>query len=184
MSKVTAEEARALLSYDPLNGVLSWRRRARERFTSDQKFKAWNTRYAGKPAGCVSSTTGYLLMSINDRRELVHRVIWLMQTGEWPAVQIDHQDHHRTNNRWLNLRDATHAENGRNQSARLGRVSATGVRQRADTGKWSARIRVDGQTLNLGCFSTHAEAAVVRKTAALAAGFHPAHGATRCTPTT
>lgn len=177
MTRVTAAEARALLSYDPDTGVLSWKRRERERFANEQSFKAWNTRYAGKPAGCVSSGTGYLVMSIHDRRELVHRVIWLIQTGEWPPAQVDHQDHCRTNNRRVNLRAATHAENGRNQSARQGRTCAPmGVSKRLDTGKWTARIRIDGRTKSLGCFTAQDEAAAARKAAERAAGFHPSHG--------
>lgn len=177
MTRVTSAEARALLSYDPETGVLSWRRRDRERFATEQKFKAWNTRYAGKPAGCVSSGTGYLVMSIHNRRELAHRVIWLIQTGEWPPAQVDHKDHCRTNNRWFNLRAATHAENGRNQSARRGRTCAPmGVSQRRDTGKWSARIRVGGKTKNLGCYATLSAARDVWQAAAREAGFHESHG--------
>lgn len=166
-----------MLSYDQETGILSWRPRARDRFTTNQKFKAWNTRYAGKPAGCVSSGTGYLVMSIHNRRELVHRVIWLIQTGEWPVAQIDHQDHQRTNNLWSNLRAVTHAENGRNQSARKARPNAVfGVAKRQDTGKWAARIRINGKTKHLGCFDTHEQACSARKAAERAADFHPFHG--------
>lgn len=96
MKRVTASEARALLNYDPETGVLSWKRRERERFATEQKFKAWNTRYAGKPAGCVSSSTGYLVMSIHNRRELnqsarrhsasgVLGVSLRRDTGKWAA---------------------------------------------------------------------------------------------------
>ena len=178
MKRVTASEARALLNYDPETGVLSWKRRERERFATEQKFKAWNTRYAGKPAGCVSSSTGYLVMSIHNRRELVHRVIWIMQTGEWPPAQVDHQDHCRTNNRWANLRAASHAENGRNQSARRHSASGVlGVSMRRDTGKWAARIKVGGKTKNLGCYATLSAAQAVRQAAAREAGFHDSHGA-------
>lgn len=176
--KSTADQARALLDYDEDSGVLVWRHRPRSMFTSAQKFKAWNTRYAGKPAGCVSSATGYIVMSIFDRRELAHRVAWLIKTGEWPRQQIDHQDHQRANNRWANLRAASHAENGRNQSARRGRTHAPmGLSQRRDNGKWTARIRIDGKTRHLGCFPDQAGAAAVRKAAEIAAGFHPSHGA-------
>ena len=117
-------------------------------------------------------------MSIFNQRELAHRVAWLIKTGEWPSQQIDHQDHQRANNCWSNLRAASHAENGRNQSARRGRTHAPmGVAQRRDTGKWSARIRINGNTKHLGCFADQASAAAVRKAAEIAAGFHPSHGA-------
>ena len=175
--KVTAAEARALLIYDGATGLLTWRRRPRHMFTTTQKCNTWNTRYSGKAAGCVSSATGYLVMSIHDRRELVHRVIWLIVTGEWPSDQIDHQDHCRTNNGWANLRAVSHAENGRNQRLhRTNKSGAHGVSQRSDTGRWTARIRVGGKTKNLGCFGTASEAAVARRAAEASAAFHPSHG--------
>lgn len=175
--KMTAKQARELLNYDDATGALVWLHRPRSMFTTDQKFLAWNTRYAGKQAGCVSTGTGYIVMSIFDRRELAHRVIWLMKTGEWPEQQIDHQDHQRANNRWSNLRSVSHAENGRNQSPRHSRRAPMGVSKRRDTGKWTARIGVDGGTKHLGCYATQAEAVAVRKAAERAAGFHPSHGA-------
>lgn len=177
MNRVTAQEARSLLAYDEATGLLTWKARPRHMFTTAQSCSTWNTRYAGKAAGCASSSTGYLVMSIHDRRELVHRVIWLIVTGEWPSEQIDHQDHCRTNNRWTNLRQVSHAENGRNQRLRrTNKSGAHGVRQRSDTGKWTARIRIDGKTKNLGCFDTDLEAAAARRAAETEAAFHPSHG--------
>lgn len=172
--KLTVDVARALLTYDPATGALTWRVRDELFFDSAQKHAAWNTRYAGQEVGCICGSTGYVKFSLFDRRYLAHRVIWLLMTGEWPAEQIDHQDHDRANNRWLNLRQATHAENGKNQSRR--RRGYPGVRQRKDTRKWQAEISIGGEKEALGCFATEAEAIAARKAAEVRFGFHPNHG--------
>lgn len=170
---LTAHIARALLRYEPRTGSLTWLPRGREFFVTAQKHAAWNTRYAGREVGCIA-LTGYVTFSLFDRRYLAHRVIWLLMTGAWPTDQIDHVDHNRANNRWLNLRQATHAENGRNQSPHGKR--SPGVRQRMDTQKWQAEIMRDGVRHSLGCFVTKDEAIAARKTAQARMGFHPNHG--------
>ena len=88
---------------------------------------------------------------------LLHRAAWLLKTGEWPVVGIDHKDGDRSNNRWLNIRDATQSQNRQN----LKGVSAKGVLRGCTPyyRKWKAQIKApDGKHHYLGLFPTQEEA--------------------------
>lgn len=47
---------RECLSYDPLTGMLTWRKRPRHHFPSEPAHGTWNTRWAGRPAGFTHSS--------------------------------------------------------------------------------------------------------------------------------
>ena len=87
---------------------------------------------------------------------LLHRAAWLLATGHWPPEEIDHDDRDRSNNRWINLRCATHGQNRQNLSRRnsAGRLRGTHPYYR----KWKSTIRVDGRTIYLGLFDTEEQA--------------------------
>lgn len=87
---------------------------------------------------------------------LLHRAAWLLVTGGWPDVEIDHDDRDRANNRWLNLRPATKGQNRQNLSARTAKGGLRGATKYRD--KWKAQIKVDGVHHYLGLFDTEEEA--------------------------
>ena len=90
-----------MFCYDKSNGSLTWRKR-----TFDSKLaNGWNTRYANKLVG-VKNSQGYLSVSINNSRYLVHRIVWKLMNGTEPLI-IDHIDGDRLNNKATNLREAT-----------------------------------------------------------------------------
>jgi HNH endonuclease/AP2 domain len=149
---------RLLIDYDPTNGTFVWRNRHIS-FFKDQKQTAshncaiWNSRFAGKPAGCVDSL-GYLTIRINDVLYGAHRLAWVYMTGDWPPDEIDHIDCDRANNRWKNIRLAAHAENGRNlRKKKTNKSGFKGVHLHKQTGKWRARIQIDGRSIHLGLFN-------------------------------
>ncbi len=89
---------------------------------------------------------------------LLHRAAWLLMTGDWPPITIDHEDGNRTRNVWTNLRPATRSEQRQN----LAGVTAKG-RLRGVTPyyrKWKAQIKKPGDRAPtyLGLFGTEAEA--------------------------
>ena len=143
---MTAEEARQLFSYNPETGDLAWRVSPNSR----------------APVGRVIRTdngAGYYHATFRGVRYYVHRLVWLISTGSWPEGLIDHIDGDPTNNRIENLRQASHAENTRNSARRRDNTSGfKGVDFYRRTGRYRARIEVDGRKLDLGTYDTPQEA--------------------------
>lgn len=70
------------------------------------------------------------------------------------GVQVDHRSHDTLDNRRENLRLATMTQNQQNAHRRRDNTSGfKGVGFDKSTGKWRARIRVNGQRVWLGCHS-------------------------------
>lgn len=175
------EVIRELLHYSPDTGIFTWRERARRWFRSDRDFRAWNARYAGERAGAIwtNHETGYQARVIRllGRRHKEHRVAWMWMTDEPLPPEIDHENRDATDNRWMNLRASTHANNGRNQSMSRNNTSGvTGVRWHKATGKWQAQCKVSGIPHHLGLFRDLCEAARVVAEFRAANGFDPSHG--------
>ena len=95
---------------------------------------------------------------------LMHRVI----IGNPGGFLIDHVNQNRLDNRRLNLRACSKAENMRNAPARKGTSSFKGVSWSSKSKEWVAHIRTD-KAINkfLGAFSCEKQAAVAWNEAAL-----------------
>jgi hypothetical protein len=136
-TQLTAERLREVLSYDPLTG----------RFT-------WIVQKRGQPFGAMAGTvnsSGYVVIEIDDKLYLAHRLAWLHVTGNWPPNRIDHQNRIKSDNRWTNLRDATPSQNAGNSGVCINNKSGIkGVCFVASTGKWQAQIKVFGKQTYLG----------------------------------
>ena len=173
---VTYEVAHKLLSYDENSGRLTWKSRPLEMFKSVGAAKTWNTRYAGKDAGTIvghksGKYTQYINVIVRPNVYKAHRVIWLMQTGEWPEGHIDHIDGNGLNNAWSNLREATTSQNAMNQKVRSDSTSGIkGVSYDKRRDMWYVYIDVNKKRKHLGRYETMQEAANVR--AAAEAQYH------------
>ena len=131
----------------------------------------------GMRAGWLENT-GYRRIRINGKAYLEHVIVWAMFYGEFPAMEIDHVNHIRTDNRIENLRHVSKIDNGRNQ--KLSNRSTTkicGVYWSKTFKKWQPQIRVDGKLISLGMFNDKIDAVAARKNAEVKYGFHPNHGA-------
>jgi hypothetical protein len=176
------EELTRLLRYEPKTGLLFWRKRSEDMFetaghTAAHTCAKWNARFAGKEA-LTKFNIGYRCGRLNYRYVLAHRVIWKMVTGE-DAVEVDHIDGDRSNNRWANLRSVTSSGNNRNSSRRSDNTSGVvGVVWHKRARKWMAGTSVDGRYQFLGLFDSFDEAVAARKAAEPAQGFHKNHGRT------
>lgn len=87
--------------------------------TGNVVLKKWVNGYTkdavGKPINSSATSSGYYNVRLLGNKFRLHRIIWLMQTGEMPDV-IDHRNRVRSDNRWDNLRDRTHRNNVVNTS--------------------------------------------------------------------
>ena len=140
----TYQRVREVLDYDPDTGLFRWRvatgRRAR----------------VGAVAG-ARHNQDYIHIGIDGHRILAHRLAWLWMTGSWPIAEIDHINKDRSDMRWSNLRQASHAQNGANRGAnKNNKLGIKGVR--FNHGSFYARIWKDGRQIKLGRFRTAKEA--------------------------
>ena len=120
-SSITAAFLRECFDYNPDTGEVIWRKRPSHHFPLRHHQRAWNFRWAGKPAGFTNKGTGYRHVRIDvdgPKVFLMHRLIWLMVSGDWPKNQIDHINRDRADNRLSNLRDVPRQENLKNRSQR------------------------------------------------------------------
>lgn len=132
--------------------------RAHEIFRYDQETGAlfWRVQRGRQKAGGIASTVnkdGYLQVCCDGKTYLAHRVIFLMQVGRWPTPTIDHLDRNKTNNRWHNLREATHRENLLNRSPAT-RSQTPGVIKLRTTGRYLAQSGIVGGRKKLGTYDT------------------------------
>ena len=146
------------------------------RYKSNNSWKSWNSRYAGKPAFTAESGRGYLRGSIFGRWYLAHRIAFLWMTGRWPAPETHHRNHVGTDNRWNNLVEETREGNNRDTTLPVTNKSGRiGVHFDRCSGKYRAMIG-KGRT-HLGYFSSLADACAARAAAELQYGYGPGHGA-------
>ncbi len=142
----TRAELSAALRYDPKTGIFRWRvdrgQRAR----------------AGGIAGCLDGN-GYWMIGIAGKKYHAHRIAWVLMHGHWPTDHVDHINTIRSDNRLINLREATHGENMRNSGVHKDNTSGfKGVSFRQDTGRWQAYICTNSKQKHLGFFDTPEEA--------------------------
>jgi hypothetical protein len=72
----------------------------------------WRGRRA--TVGGIHKSTGYCRIGIDGCLYRSSRLAVLYMTGEWPKAEIDHVNCNKADDRWENLREATHAQNQRN----------------------------------------------------------------------
>jgi hypothetical protein len=150
---------RKLLRYDPETGKLWWLSRGTEMFNSQSEANAWNAKYANQEA-FIANNYGYRIGSIFNWKYRAHRIIWAMQTGEWPKAEIDHINGDRADNRWANLREATSSKNKTNRgSLKTSTSQYLGVCWDKGPMKWIACIKKDGKNKFLGRYTCEIEAA-------------------------
>lgn len=76
---ITQAELKKALHYNPDTGVFTNR-------------KSRGAAKAGKIAGCLNFY-GYLIIKIDYKLYMAHRLVWLYIYGEMPVEQIDHINH-------------------------------------------------------------------------------------------
>jgi hypothetical protein len=150
---LTQSYLKSILHYDPTNGIFIW---IRKKIRISQK----------DVAGWLSD--GRVFIDINCHSYLAHRLAWLYITGDWPKEEIDHINMIRNDNRWCNLREATHSQNFHNRiKYRNNRSGIKGVCWNKKAGKWMVEIMINKVKIYLGLFSNLDEARKVRENASI-----------------
>ena len=111
---------------------------------------------------CASGAPGrYYALSFmgTGKGQYMHRVILGLKPGE----MCDHINGDKLDNRRVNLRLATYAQNNANMVQAVGMTSKgyIGVRQ-TDQGRYSSCVSVDNKQIYVGTFTTAEEAARAR----------------------
>ena len=100
-----------------------------------------------------------MLIKINGRMYMGHRLAWLFVNGGWPENHIDHINEIKNDNRISNLREATSSQNQRNRGAQKNNTSGfKGVSFFKRNGKWKSTICVNSNKKHLGYFDNPEEA--------------------------
>lgn len=143
MERLTHEKLLEYLRYNKTTGLFTWKKSTNSRIR------------VGSIAGNFNDV--YVRIVLFGVKYDAQRLAWFYVTGEWPTGLVDHKDRKKHNNRWVNLRDATHSQNQHNQS--LDRSNSNGypgtVKHR---GRYRAQISVDGKSKFLGYRDTALEA--------------------------
>lgn len=137
---LTQKRLRDLLHYNPETGIFTWTKRRRR----------------GKAAGTRHDDRGFLKVSIDNERHLLHRLAWLWMTGLHAPVSVEHINGDRCDNRWKNLRLGMKPQKRAHEAPFPQRTAYEGVVLVGD--RFDALIQADRCVLNLGSFET-AEAA-------------------------
>ena len=161
---ISKENIREYLEYDRDSGTFKW---AKDVSIRSRK---------GMIAGTISSR-GYVTICIHRTFYKAHNLAWLYVYGEYPKFEIDHINHIQSDNRIINLRDVTPVENARNQPKhKRNKSGVNGVSFHTATGKWRARITVNGKFISLGLYHNLDDAKNARINANRIYGFHENHG--------
>lgn len=159
MGDLTQARLRELLDYDPETGVFTW------------KVRRGGSANSGSLAGRLNPQ-GYRKIGVLKKIYSAHRLVFLWMTGSFPLFEVDHKNGNRDDNRWVNLREALHQENGQNQGTRTDNTSThPGVSWQPKKKLWVAYITVLGQRVTLGRSKSFEKACEIRKAAKVK--YHP-----------
>ncbi|MBX5010883.1 HNH endonuclease [Rhizobium lentis] len=135
--KITQDSLKAVLHYDPDTGIFT-------------RLVRVGKHGVGSVAGTIDDD-GYVRITIAGKKYRAQRLAFLYMTGSFPDGEVDHEDRVRTNNAWVNLREATTQQNAANRGT-TAKSGFKGVEQ-TKTG-YMARIKYNGVRRYLGTFDT------------------------------
>lgn len=155
------EEVGAWLDYHPRTGEFWWKK----------------GKQSGKRAG-YSKSEGYRCIKLFGVCVYEHRLAFYLERGFWPPDKVDHKNGNPSDNRFKNLRLATHSENMMN--TRLWRTNTSGVKgvswcERLN--RWRVRLTVNRRERHFGYYENFEDAKTASKEAHKKAHgrFAPAH---------
>lgn len=137
---LTVTRLRRLLDYDPASGRFTWRTNGRGRFMR-----------RGARAGTICKSKGLRQICVDGVCYLAGPLAVFWTTGRWPRRLVNHKNGISDDDRWINLRLATHSQNAASSHPQF-KTLAKGVTWDKSRKKYAARIKVKYRTINLGRF--------------------------------
>jgi hypothetical protein len=168
------------LDCDVGTGTIKHKPRSHSDFSHTSKpdalAKTFNTKYAGKAWGQISGN-GHHLGLVDGVSIYGHHVVWLFAHGEWPKLNVSHENGKPDDNRISNLVLATKKDVSRNLSMNVNNNSGVnGVYFDSARSKWVASIKKDNRNVWLGRFDLLSDAVAARLQSEIELGYHENHG--------
>ena len=130
---INQKQLKERLDYNPETGLFHWKR------------KTSNSMRPSLLAGGIDRD-GYNYIVIQGKSYCVHRLAWLFMDGDFPSGSLDHINQIRSDNRWINLRQATNGQNACNSKTPSKNTSGVkGVSWIEKRKRWQASLVVDGK---------------------------------------
>lgn len=146
---LTKEYVESLLSYDPDSGVFIWKRGNTNHF-----------HHHGKIAGRVNRA-GRIQIKIDGKMYSAHRLVFLIEDGTFPELDVDHIDGNPLNNTRSNLRLVTKQQNSYNTKvSKNNKLGVKGV-SLTKNNKFLVMLSINGIQEYLGTYQTLEEAASI-----------------------
>jgi len=120
-----------------------------EWYVYEQETGHFKVRATGKILGTL--TDGYLVVNMKGKVFSVHRLIYIYMHDYCPEV-IDHVNHNRSDNRWINLRGGSYEMNNANIHGNCVVKQSNG---------YLARVFDKGEYQRLGTYDTYEDAYIV-----------------------
>jgi hypothetical protein len=147
-NKLTQKRLKEVLKYYPGSGIFRWRTR-----------EGWKKNII---AGCKHHD-GYIIIKIDGKIHLAHRLAFLHEHGYLPEHGIDHIDRNRSNNKIKNLREVSKQCNMRNTGNRIDNTSGVkGICWYKRDNKRRVQIVVNGKIKHLGYYKNFDNAVMAR----------------------
>ena len=174
--RLTIEEVESLFYADFEKGLLFWKPRPIEMFSTKRSHSIWNVRFANKQALNAKHKDGYKHGRIFGKAFLAHRILFALKYSYWPEY-IDHINGIRTDNRIDNLRSVNMQQNACNSKISTKNTSGhVGVAWNTRDRRWTAYINANNKRKALGNFVNFEDAVLCRKSAQEQFGYHTNHG--------
>lgn len=141
-NEISVDLIKDAFSYDPVTGEVHGQRK--------------------KSLGYMIGPYSHVALGRKDIRR--SRIAFVLMTGDWPKGLVDHVNGDTGDDRWENLREASHRQNGANRKA-WGRSRFLGVWPKGS--KWESAIKTRDGVKRVGNFSREENAALAYNFAAL-----------------